>query len=288
MLTRVFRPTNRRLRIVVGLFLAGLFCIQCSRTEAFRQSDFAVAIDGNTVGKTAPDVVKHLEKLARTDHIALMRFCLEHYEGRYRDYTCTLIKQERIRGKVGKEQWISVKFLDKPFSVAMAWTKNAPIGDRILYVEGKYGGNMLVRPKNSLARRLLGTVKRSPTGKEARKNSLRTVDRFGFQRSLRNLLAVYVEAKKAGDLKESFGGYAKVLDRNTIVAERHLTDSPKYPSCKTRVFIDVEHLMPICVEGYDSDNNLICRYVYKDVKFNVGLKADDFLPKANGMDPPKK
>ena len=79
-----------------------------------------------------------------------------------RDFTATFIKQERIKGRLGKEQWIDVSFMDEPFSVAMNWTKNAPVGDRVLYVDGKYGGQMLVRPSNGFLRALAPTVARRP------------------------------------------------------------------------------------------------------------------------------
>ncbi len=56
-----------------------------------------------------------------------------------------VIKQERLNGALGKEQWVDVKFMEGPFSVAMKWVKNPPVADRLLFVEDKYNGKMLVR-----------------------------------------------------------------------------------------------------------------------------------------------
>jgi outer membrane lipoprotein-sorting protein len=56
-----------------------------------------------------------------------------------------------------------------------------------------------------------------------------------------------------------------------------------YPTYKTVIYIDVDRLVPLCIEGFDWDNNLQCRYIYQDVKFNVGLTQDDFLPETNEM-----
>ena len=50
--------------------------------------------------------------------------------------------------------------------------------------------------------------------------------------------------------------------------------------------IDVDSLLPICIEGYNWDKQLSCRYLYKDVKLNVGLTPDDFTPQANGIKVP--
>ena len=288
-LRRVFRPTNRRIRVVVGLFLAGLFWIQCTETEAVREaSPFGVHENGKVVSPASPAVAEHVDKLAKAgEHVQVLEYCLEHYKGQYQDYTCTLIKQERLRGKLGKAQTVNVRFRDKPFSVAMKWVKNPPIGDRVLYIEGQYGGKMLVRPRGLIGK-LVGTVLRKPDGKDARKNSLRTVDKFGFERSLQSLVVFYRAGKAAGELRKEYGETANVFGRKALVLVRYLTDDPKYPSYKTKAYIDLEYLVPICVEGFDSKDNLICRYVFKDIKFNVGLTDKDFTPEANDMKPPKK
>ena len=59
------------------------------------------------------------------------------------------------------------------FSVAMAWTQNAPLGDRVLYVEGKYDNKMMVRPKAPFLQAITGgSVLRKPDGPEAMRNTL--------------------------------------------------------------------------------------------------------------------
>ena len=275
--------------MLVGLFLAGLFCTQfISSTEAKKNSNLIQVISGQTIGENAPEVLRKLERLAKTDHIALLEFCLKNYHDRYNDYTCTLIKRERIAGVWGKEQHIAVRFLDKPFSVAMKWLSNAPIGDRVLYVEGKYGGNMLVRPKSPILRALVGgVVRREPSGRDVMKTTLRPVNMFGFERGLRSLLKIYRLADKNGDLKEVFGEYGQLAGRKVIILERYLPAKKEYPAKKTVICIDVEYLLPICIEGYNWDDQPTSRYVYKDVRLNIGLSPDDFLPEANDMKSPK-
>ena len=269
MLKRLFRPTNKRVRLLVGLMLAALFCIQCTRTDAFRQSSFVTAISGKVVGNNAPNVLSEVDRLAKSDHIGLLEYCLDKYNGRYGDYTCTFIKQERINGTVGKQQEIFVKFLDSPYSVAMAWTaKTAPIADRVLYVEGKYDGQMLVRPKGFLGV-LVGTVARRPDSPEAMRNTLRPVNMFGFERMMKNLLNVYGQARKNGDLKQAFGGYAEVAGRKAVALIRYLPPKDDYQAHKTVIYIDLEYLLPIGEESYDWDDALCYRYFYKDIKFNV-------------------
>jgi hypothetical protein len=261
--------------------LVGLFCIQCISGGVDTGS--RIAIGGNQDGDPKAVAGKVVE-LAKTDHIALLKYCLDHYNRTYRDYTCTLVKQERINGVLGAEQEVQVKYKELPFSVAMKWTRNPPLGDRLLYVEGKFDNNMMVRPANNLLRVLTGgQVLRKPDGPEAMRSTLRPVNLFGFRRGMEELIKVYCDARDAGHLKEAFGGFAEVAGRKTLVLERYLPAAGNYPAWKTVICIDLEFLVPVCIEGHDWDKQLSSRYVFENVRFNTGLTDDDFLPEANDM-----
>ena len=279
-LKQALRPSNRRVRYAVGFLLVGLFCIQCISVTDTSSSVVIAKSQLDDPQAAARKVVD----LAKTDHIALLDYCLDHYNRTYHDYTCTLIKQERINGELGPEQEVRVKYKESPFSVAMQWTRNPPLGDRLLYVEGKYDDNMMVRPANKLHQIVTGgTVLRKPDGPDAMRNTLRPVNLFGFRKGMEDLIKVYREARDAGHLKEAFGGFADVAGRNTIVLERYLPASDSYPAWKTVLYIDPELLVPVCIEGYDWDKQLSSRYVFENIRFNTGLTDDDFLPEANDM-----
>jgi len=283
-LPRYLRPTNARLRLAVGGVLAALFCIQCTRSDALRGGSLVQAVTGDSARQASPQRLHELERLARTDHIALLKLAREHYRKHYRDFTCTFIKQERINGQLRPEQHIAVKFLERPFSVAMRWTRNAPIGDRVLYVQGRYNGQMLVRPKAKLLRALVGgAARRDPEGRDVMANTLRPVTMFGFGRLMDSLLEVYELAASRGELVCRFLGYREMDGRRVLVLERVLPARKDYPAKRTVWYLDVERLVPLGLEGYDWDGQLVCSYAYKDVKFNVGLDEEDFTPEANGI-----
>lgn len=271
--------------MLVGLLLAGLFSLQVTRTDAFREFTSVSAISGELVGTTAPSTLSRLAELAKTDHIALLEYCLENCRANFRSYTATLVKQERINGVVGREQTVDVKFMRSPFSVAMKWTKNPNRADRMIYVEGKYDNKMIVRPANALVRALAPAVLRDPRCKDAKAASLRSVDEFGFEKSIVGLLELYRQAEREGHLKVDFGGYAEVAGRKAIVVVRYLPPKNDYPAHKTAIYIDLETMVPICVEAYGWDNppELICRYLYKNVRFNVHMTGEDFLPESNDI-----
>ena len=287
-LQRLLRPTNRRARVLVGVLLAALFCIQCTTSQAVRESSLVQVIDGKSLGKNSPEVFAKVKQLAGTDHVALLEYCLKNYESRFNDYTCTFVKQEKIGGELGREQRIAVKFMESPYSVAMKWVENAPNADRVLYVEGKYGDQMLARPTNLFVRSLVGgSVLRRPNDPEAMKSTLRPVNMFGFKRGMQSLLEVYRKARQAGDLKEAFGGFAKAAGRDAIAIIRYLPAKKDYPAHKTVVYFDLEYLVPIGMKNYDWDGALSSQYFYEGLRFNVALTSEDFLPKSNDLTAPQ-
>jgi hypothetical protein len=277
-------PASRESLFWAGLFLAGTFCIQCTPVQGGKGSGFSAASSGKTVESVSPAALARMEAMAKSDPVALLELCLKHYRENYRDYTCVFLKQERMCGILGQVQEIDVKFMDSPFSVAMHWVKNPPsVADRLLYVEGKWKNQMLVRPAGLAV--FVGPQFRPPDGAEAMRETLRPVTAFGFERTLRSLIDAYALGKKNGGLRQEFGGYATVGGRNALLLVRYLDDKPQYPAWKTLTYIDPEYLLPveIVAYGWDDQHLLTCRYAYRDVKFNVGLTAEDFLPKANGM-----
>jgi hypothetical protein len=248
----------------------------------------------------ASNVPDEIAELARTDHVALLKKALEAYRDMpVKDYTCTFVKQEVMNGSLRKEQAMKVKFRDEPFSLAIAWTKNPPPGDAMIFVRGKYKNaqgrsRMLVRPASPFLQMLTGgSVLRLPDSPDAMREALRPCTMFGFSNGLKNLLGVYEAARAKNECKEKYLGLTEVGGRKCLVLVRTLPDKKGYPAAKTFICIDVETLMPLRMLGYgwkkgkDGKPNFLCNYVYRDVKFNVGLGDKDFTPDANGIKPPK-
>ncbi len=281
MRTSKFRsPSTVWIRLSVGLGLLALICIQCSQPSGVVRSAGLATVAFAEEAPAQPDIAKLVE-LAKTDHIALLKLCLENCEQTIQDYTCTFVKRERIKGKTGRAQVIAVKFMDQPFSVAMRWRKNAPISDRCLFVEGEHDGNILLRPKGLLS--VIGTVRRKPDSKDVMAKTLKPITLFGFRRGLEKMIEVYETADTNGDLVARLAGQMDVSGRPTVVLERLLPVGKDYPAYRTKIYIDTERLIPICIEAWDWDGELIGRYIYKDIVFNVGFTSDDFTPKANGL-----
>lgn len=302
LLRKAFRPSNRRVRILVGLLLAGLLVMQVAQSVATgpTQAGTVKVIEETQIVTSEPDLLDRLRTLAQTDHLALLELCRKELnKGLYDQYTATFVKQEQIRGKLSAEQYIQVKFMSEPFSVAMKWTKNPPTGNALVYVEGKYPdrngkSRMIVQPTSDFLRRLVGgSVRRLPDGPDAMKNTLRPCTMFGFENSLESLIRVYNLARKNGECNEQWGyhdektgrdvKFAEVDGRKCIVLTRFLPRRKEYPAGKTIIFIDLEYLLPLRVIGYDWNDRFFCNYEYRDVNFNADLSKEDFTPAANGI-----
>ena len=248
---------------------------------------------GRPVESEVPETqLEALERLAQTDHVALLETCLENYRENYSDYTCLFTKLERINGEFMPKQLVDVAFRQEPFSVAMKWRTEdkdgepltMPKGDRALYVEGQWKNQMLVRPTSGLLQALTGGyVKRKPTDKEVMESTLRPISSFGFERSLENLLEVYRTAIEAGDIEIKFAGYATIGGRDTIVIERILPPEKDYPAARTVTAIDLQYLVPVLVEGYDWQDEKFCTYTFEEVLFNLDLTEEQFSPEAMDM-----
>ncbi len=226
-----------------------------------------------------------IERLARTDHVELLKLCLQRYLANYRDYTCTLTRQERIEGELSRVQVVDVKFKQQPFSVLMTWKQNPTRGDKVLYVENDPEGKhkMYVHP-TGLAGKLIRSVERWPDDPEVKAMSLRTVDQFGFARSLQALIEVYEQAKAAGDLIEAgYVGQGEVDGRPTWVLRRVLAAGENYPAKVTIAGLDAEHLLPVHVKGLDWQDQLSSEYTFTDLRFNVGLTDEQFTRQAAGL-----
>jgi outer membrane lipoprotein-sorting protein len=222
-----------------------------------------------------------LTQLANTNHIELIEWALQTYRKRVRDYSATFYKQERINGKLKKTEQIAVMFREKPFSIFMHWQKNAARIDKMLFVEGQNNNKMVVHPTGFFA--WFKSVKKDPTGKEAKNDSLRTCDQFGFHRSMDSLLDLYNTASKKGDLISKYLGHTKIDNRPCLAIERTLPQGKGYPNARTVIEIDLEYLLPVSVTFYNWDNQLLAKYTFLDLKFNNGYTNAKFTPKYHGM-----
>jgi len=233
--------------------------------------------------QTPIDNTQQIITWAKDDHVKLFTWLLDHYKKHVHDFKGTFTKQERINGKLKKEQVMSFIFKEEPFSVMMEWQKNAGSIDKLLYVEkqGVKNNKMLVHPTGLLS--WIKSVERDPHCDDVYKTSRKPCDRFGFGRMMEDLIEVYALAKQQDDLQGKYLGQKEVNGRKCILVERILPPKEEYPCKKMVIAIDLEYLVPIHVTSYDWQDELLSRYEYTNLEFNVGLRLAQFTANANSL-----
>src|SRR5207245_1552864 len=105
-----------------------------------------------------------------------------------KDYTCMLIKQERIKGRLDPENIISMQFRSQPFSVYMKWLSPANwAGQEVCYVHGKNRNQMRVKSKEV---GVLGTISIDPTDRKVMEHSRHTI----YEAGIGNMIETFVKA----------------------------------------------------------------------------------------------
>lgn len=283
--------TVQRSRIAIGVFVVTALSLQCHQAAVDPGSTWAASPGGTQAARVATSAAALTGsdvELARRDPLAYLESCLEHYRSSVRDYRCVFEKQEQIDGKVLPPQTAEVNFREEPYSVDMNFTENVRDCKRALYVAGAWtnsAGEPLVwaKPGGAILRAIVPKIQQPVHGKRAQAASRRTIDEFGFCRTLEVILKYSLKARAAGELEMACIGEGEIDGRPTVVFERRLPyngDENHYPDRLLVVHIDREWKVPTAVYSYadDEGRELLGSYVFSDVALNTGLTSADFDP----------
>ena len=226
--------------------------------------------------------------------IAMARSAHQAIDQSIRDYTCTLVKRERIGGTLLDHEYMYAKIRQRqeadgktvvPFSVYLKFLKPASVkGREVIYVEGQNGGNLIAK-EAGITGRLVGRVDLPPGGMLAMRNNRYPITEVGIETLVRRLIEKGERDRAHGECDVQFFRGAKIKDRTcTCLEVIHPTPRAHFDFYKARVFIDDELNVPIRYEAYTWPRNvggepeLTEEYTYLNMKFNVGLTDSDFSP----------
>ena len=207
---------------------------------------------------------------------------LAHIDQDVRDYTCTLVKQERVDGDLGDAQNIFLKVRNQPFSVYMYFLKPMQ-GREVLYVDGQNNNELLVLECGW--KRMAGRVSLDPNGMLAMSGQKYPITRVG----LHNLVSQWIEAS---EVSLQHDDSVVTVDPNssfnkrpaTLIQVTHQQPQKYFHAHVTRFFIDNELKVPILYDAYlwpekpGEKPELSESYMYLNSKVNTGLTATDFDP----------
>jgi hypothetical protein len=203
-----------------------------------------------------------------------------------KDYSCTMVKRERVDGKLGEHQYIFLKVRHEPFSVYLYFLAPDDVkGQEVIYVSGHNDGNMLAHAGSGV-RAMVGTVSLKPDGALAMQGNRYAVTEIGVENLAKRLVEVAQHDKQFGECEVNFYPNAKVNGRIcTCVQVVHPVPRRNFRFHLARVFIDDELLIPVRYEAYDWPHEeggqpvLMEEYTYMNVKVNNGFTDADFDPK---------
>jgi hypothetical protein len=275
---------------VVGRILLGLLFLPASPGRQLAAQ--TVSLTTNVPAETKPEhPLEAVLQLARTE--------CDYLERTVQDYTCRIVKRERINGVLQSQQFIQAKVrpakfeagaLVQPFAVALDFLgpKNVA-GRRVLFVEGAFEGKMLVRQRTGGI-----TYRITPDGGLAARESLMPITSIGFHNMLREAIRQMEDdmtADPAGDNTRVEQFPSAKIDGRPCLAVRitHPRRQPNLDFHVAHVFLDSQWRLPVRLDFYDWPDTaegkpvLLGEYTYQDVKLNVGLSSADFDPAALGL-----
>lgn len=234
--------------------------------------------------RTAGDDWTH-ETLAKSDALEFLKSCRRHYLEHVRDYRCEFHMRERAAGGLSDQQRIAIKFRENPYSVDMTWLENPAGARRISYVQDRWvkdGRQLaLVVPSGLGGLVLPGGLKLDIHGREFKKSSTRSVDQFGFLKTLERAIALCEEAAADPAYSLVYAGRGEFQGQPQYVIERRLPYSEgesNFPDRLAVFYIDAQWLTPTAVWSYADEQKQrpLGEFITTDVEHNVGLTDADF------------
>ena len=213
---------------------------------------------------------------------AAIASCRASY-AKVQDYTCTFFKRERIDGRLSSHNAILMKARTRPMSVYLKFLKPTP-GREAIYVAGGNGGKALVHDVG-IGRLLAGTLKLDPNGSTAMDGCRHPITDAGIGHMIDTILVAWNKELHANESKVVLHATTvRVGDRDCRLIESiHPTKQAGFLFHKVKVYIDLEHDLPIRFEAYDWPRGghpaeLVEEYTYSNLRLNVGLSGRDFDP----------
>jgi Protein of unknown function (DUF1571) len=238
-----------------------------------REPAAAVPLDGHAA-------LQHdLERLQRAEQRLL----------EVEDYTATFYRRERTGHVLAEPDIAQLKVRHRPFSFYMKWL-NGDEGREILYVEGRYGGEMVVK-LGGLRGRLLPTLYINPHGAVALRECRHPATEVGLLHMTRRMIGY-----RRRDVSQPGGMTCHVqtdcefqnrlCDVVTIEYDRPEL-SPDYR--KTLHYFDRATELPVLVKSYGwpdaipdvdparlDETTLVEQYAYTNLRLNAGLVDREF------------
>jgi len=207
---------------------------------------------------------------------------LKNIDANIADYSCTLVKRERVDGKLIGPEYMFTKVRHKPFSVYMFFVGPQSLkGQEALYVAGANDGKMVAHAGGVGI--FLPTLNLNPKGSLAMRGNRYPITEIGIRTLCVRLIEIAENDAKFGECTVNWFKDAKVDGRLcTCIQVVHPVRRKNFSFNVARVYIDDERNIPIRYEAYDWPERtgdrpvLIEEYTYTNIKLNQRFTDADF------------
>ncbi len=275
-------------RSFLGVLAAGLTGTLVFGQEGLREPVFRVA---NAPEATPMGVPAHPLDPA----IAFAKEGLVRIHKDVKDYTCTIIKRERIKGTLGDYEYMFAKIRNRqvvdgqvtvPFSVYLNFVKPEAVqGREVVFVEGQNNGKLKAHDGANSVMRRFGSVWLEPTGHIAMRGQLYPITDIGLENLVAKLIEKGERDRKHDEVTAEFIKGAKINGRVcTLLQVKHPVMREHFDFHLAQIFIDDEIQLPVRYVAYHwptaegATPPVLEEYTYVNIKTNVGLKDIDFDP----------
>lgn len=205
------------------------------------------------------------------------------YHQEVRDYTCTLVKQERVNGRLQEENYIDMRMRTYPFSVYMRWLgPRAMAGQEVCFVLGRNNNMMRVHAKG-LLKGAIGWVSVDPRDPRVFQHSRHTIYEAGIGNLIEQTSKHWERARQGNKTQVKIAEYDFNNRRCYRVEAIHTERDPQNYSHRCVLFLDKQTYLPLRVENYDwprqggsPDGDLMESFSFVNLRTNVSLPEETF------------
>jgi hypothetical protein len=234
-------------------------------TDAPQSSLVAVAPGARRAGPSPLDEPLHLIAEARKAYSAV------------HDYSCTMIKLERLEGGLTPAHVVTMNVRTEPFAVDLKWQLPKDYdGQEACYVCGKNDGNMRVKSAGLLG--ALGFISLGLNDARVKETSRHSITEAGLGSLIERFARCWEEERNLGVTKVRLAEYEYDHRRCTRVETLQPPETRDRFKCQRVVlYFDRETHLPIRLECFDwpkrdgEAGELLESYSYPHLKLNVGL-----------------
>ena len=216
----------------------------------------------------------------------------KHIRKNVRDYSCGIVRQERVDGRLQAAEYMTAKVRHQrsingkvavPFGVYLKVHAPTSVkGREVLYVDGQNDGDMIVRNGGKRFAFVTATIK--PSSDRAMRGNRYPLTEFGFENLVKRLIEVVKEDIRFNvNTKVEFFENASLNGRScTGIRVTHPDFDARLRFHTATVFMDNELNVPVHYEahGWSKEEGqeppLLEKYTYRDIKLNVGYTESDF------------